>query len=295
MTRTKRPTTTAPPSARRSPWWAPRQPLCARSCRPRPRRAPGSPRPTSPPSPRRRSRRSSAGRPPASVVDYADLPRSALARPPRSTAAGMGLPTAALRDAWAVGAASTSSTRCWRRCRSSACRTARCGPRRARGSTAPGSCCTPTREAGIELPRSSGDQIREADEIGGFEAEPGDLVYYPGHISMYVGAGLMVHSPYSGSEVEVRQIFDRSVRFGDVFDGSVAYVEPAPSLSAPCGRPRSAPARPDRRRWRPYWWIGPLPSRSDGVTRPGAAGDDLGADRDRRLLGRAGADVEPDR
>lgn len=73
-------------------------------------------------------------------------------------------------------------------------------------------------EAGIELPRSSGDQFREAEQIEGFQAEPGDLVYYPGHISMYVGMGLLVHSPFSGSEVEVRPLFDRSVRYGDLFD-----------------------------------------------------------------------------
>ena len=42
-------------------------------------------------------------------------------------------------------------------------------------------------------------------------------------------------------------------------------------------------------------WIGPAPSRSDGRLAAGAQGDDLGADRDGGLLGRAGADVEADR
>ena len=70
-------------------------------------------------------------------------------------------------------------------------------------------------QAGIELPRSSGEQIRSAAEITEAELEPGDLVYYPGHVSMYVGDGLIVHSPQSGKDVEVRPMFDRSLRFGD--------------------------------------------------------------------------------
>jgi cell wall-associated NlpC family hydrolase len=70
-------------------------------------------------------------------------------------------------------------------------------------------------QAGIALPRSSGEQIRSAAEITQAQLEPGDLVYYPGHVSMYVGDGLVVHSPQSGKDVEVRPMFDRSLRFGD--------------------------------------------------------------------------------
>jgi cell wall-associated NlpC family hydrolase len=73
-------------------------------------------------------------------------------------------------------------------------------------------------QAGFELPRSSRDQFRAADEIAEYDAQPGDLVYYPGHISLYLGAGLMVHSPNSGNTVEVRPLFDRSLRFADAID-----------------------------------------------------------------------------
>lgn len=71
------------------------------------------------------------------------------------------------------------------------------------------------REAGVELPRSSGDQIQAADDVELAEAEPGDLVYYPGHISIYLGIGSMVHSPNSGSHVEAAPLPGRSLRFGD--------------------------------------------------------------------------------
>jgi cell wall-associated NlpC family hydrolase len=71
-------------------------------------------------------------------------------------------------------------------------------------------------QAGVEIPRVSRDQFRASDEIGPLQAEPGDLVFYPGHIGLYVGLGLMVHAPQSGQDVEIRSLFDRSLRFGDL-------------------------------------------------------------------------------
>ena len=73
-------------------------------------------------------------------------------------------------------------------------------------------------EAGITLPRSSRDQIDGATPVDAATAEAGDLVFYPGHVSMFLGAGLLVHSPQSGQTVEVRQLFDRSLRYGDAVD-----------------------------------------------------------------------------
>lgn len=74
-------------------------------------------------------------------------------------------------------------------------------------------------EAGLDIPRVSRDQIRAAEPIDAADAEPGDLVYYPGHISMYLGVGTMVHSPYSGSYVEAIALPDRSLDYGDAFAG----------------------------------------------------------------------------
>ena len=73
-------------------------------------------------------------------------------------------------------------------------------------------------QAGLEIPRSSGDQFRAAERIDLDEAEPGDLVYYPGHISIYLGVGTMVHSPNSGNHVEAVTLpTKRSVDFADPF------------------------------------------------------------------------------
>ncbi len=63
---------------------------------------------------------------------------------------------------------------------------------------------------------------------------------------MFIGMGLIVHSPYSGSEVEVRLNFDRSVRYADVFDGDVqVFQQPVPmggGASAQTRSPLSASA-----------------------------------------------------
>jgi hypothetical protein len=44
-------------------------------------------------------------------------------------------------------------------------------------------------------------------------------------MSIYAGAGLIVHSPQSGKTVEVRPLFERSLRYGD------ATPEEAPAAS----------------------------------------------------------------
>ncbi len=72
-------------------------------------------------------------------------------------------------------------------------------------------------QAGVEIPRSSRYQFRAADEIDHDQAEAGDLVYYPGHIAIYLGADAMIHSPNSGSHVQVVTLPTRkSLRYGDV-------------------------------------------------------------------------------
>jgi cell wall-associated NlpC family hydrolase len=69
--------------------------------------------------------------------------------------------------------------------------------------------------AGVQLPRISRDQINDAERVEREDAEAGDLVYYPGHVSIYLGADTMIHSPNSGNHVEVRALPSKSLRFGD--------------------------------------------------------------------------------
>jgi cell wall-associated NlpC family hydrolase len=71
------------------------------------------------------------------------------------------------------------------------------------------------RQAGVTIPRSSGDQIAAAAPRRRLTAHAGDLVYYPGHVSMYLGmARAIVHASDPQNDVELSFI-SRRVRWGD--------------------------------------------------------------------------------
>jgi cell wall-associated NlpC family hydrolase len=71
------------------------------------------------------------------------------------------------------------------------------------------------RRAGLSIPRSSSDQISAAVPRRRVTARAGDLVYYPGHVSLYLGvAGAIVHASDPEDDVELAYI-GRSVRWGD--------------------------------------------------------------------------------
>jgi NlpC/P60 family len=75
------------------------------------------------------------------------------------------------------------------------------------------------RQAGYDLARQSGSQIKAAERLTRETAVAGDLVYYPGHVMMYLGVGdAVVHSVQTGRSVEVDLISGgrrNSVRWGD--------------------------------------------------------------------------------
>lgn len=72
-------------------------------------------------------------------------------------------------------------------------------------------------EVGVDLPRVSYDQIKAGEKVTADEAEPGDLVQYPGHIMIFLGDGVMLHSPNTGSYVEVGPLSTkRNLRYADV-------------------------------------------------------------------------------
>jgi len=65
---------------------------------------------------------------------------------------------------------------------------------------------------GVQLPHQDARQMRASVARTWDTAQPADLVQYPGHVMMYLGAGKgVVHSPYTGRDVEVRTM-ERSVR-----------------------------------------------------------------------------------
>lgn len=64
---------------------------------------------------------------------------------------------------------------------------------------------------GVDLPHNSGAQRRALEAVD--SPEVGDLIWYPGHVAIYLGQGLEVHAPQPGRTVEVRTLPDRRLEF----------------------------------------------------------------------------------
>jgi len=60
--------------------------------------------------------------------------------------------------------------------------------------------------AGVYLTHYTGAQMNEGRSVSRSEARPGDLVFYEGHVGLYIGNGLMVHAPREGKPVQVASI-----------------------------------------------------------------------------------------
>ncbi len=68
-------------------------------------------------------------------------------------------------------------------------------------------------QAGVDLARNSGTQLRNAASRTRETARAGDLVYYPGHVMIWLGVdNLIVHAVQRGRPVEVGHVTDRRVR-----------------------------------------------------------------------------------
>lgn len=60
-------------------------------------------------------------------------------------------------------------------------------------------------QAGVKIPRTSTLQYQGLNRKSESQLLPGDLVWHPGHVAMYLGAGqAIVHAPQTGKTVEVR-------------------------------------------------------------------------------------------
>jgi len=64
--------------------------------------------------------------------------------------------------------------------------------------------------AGVEMPRGSSSQFSSAKQIKARYAQPGDIIWRPGHISIYLGIDTAIlQTPYSGRSVELHVMEDR--------------------------------------------------------------------------------------
>jgi cell wall-associated NlpC family hydrolase len=62
-------------------------------------------------------------------------------------------------------------------------------------------------QVGITLPRTSSEQRYAGTEVPWSQAQPGDLLWSPGHISIYAGDGMQVEAPVPGKTVRYTQVW----------------------------------------------------------------------------------------
>lgn len=64
---------------------------------------------------------------------------------------------------------------------------------------------------GISLPRNSGSQALCGTSVSYAEAQPGDIIYYGGHVGIYIGNGLIVHASTQATGIKISNALYRSI------------------------------------------------------------------------------------
>ena len=68
-------------------------------------------------------------------------------------------------------------------------------------------------QLGISLPRTSSAQRNAGTVVSRADAQPGDLIWSPGHIGIYAGGNQMIDAPRPGKTVQFRAIWQSNPTF----------------------------------------------------------------------------------
>ncbi|WNB86986.1 C40 family peptidase [Cellulomonas sp. ATA003] len=68
-------------------------------------------------------------------------------------------------------------------------------------------------QVGITLPRTSSAQRNAGTVVSRADAQPGDLIWSPGHISIYAGGNMQVDAPTPGKTIQIREIWQSNPTF----------------------------------------------------------------------------------
>jgi cell wall-associated NlpC family hydrolase len=62
-------------------------------------------------------------------------------------------------------------------------------------------------QAGVSMSHGSYDQLASFPAVSMDQLQPGDLVYWDGHVGIYVGNGSVLHAPHTGVNVQITPIW----------------------------------------------------------------------------------------
>ncbi|WTM18007.1 NlpC/P60 family protein [Isoptericola halotolerans] len=68
-------------------------------------------------------------------------------------------------------------------------------------------------QAGISLPRASSAQRYAGTVVSRADAQPGDLIWSPGHIAIYAGGNTQIDAPRPGKTIQFRSIWQSNPTF----------------------------------------------------------------------------------
>ncbi len=68
-------------------------------------------------------------------------------------------------------------------------------------------------QAGISLPRSSSAQRYAGTVVSRADAQPGDIIWTPGHIGIYAGGNTQIDAPRPGKTIQFRNIWQSNPTF----------------------------------------------------------------------------------
>jgi cell wall-associated NlpC family hydrolase len=72
-------------------------------------------------------------------------------------------------------------------------------------------------QVGVSIPPTTYTQWKAGRSVGKSQLQPGDLVFFrgsdsigglPGHVGVYIGHGMMIDAPHTGSHVRVESVFN---------------------------------------------------------------------------------------